>query len=131
MKIYKSMGAKAIDKKDKNRLAKIERMFKDPNYVAQRKLDGERTMIHKDNTGNEIVRIFGRGSSKENERMEKTALLPHIVSAMQWLPSDTVLDAEVLFIPYEYSTEQIKNLEFKEDFWHCRSIMGLSTSDDL
>jgi ATP-dependent DNA ligase len=121
--IYEVMGAKGIDKKDKNRQAKIDYMFNSPDYVGQRKLNGERLLsfIHWDET----VQMFGRGSSKSGNRIEKTGLLPHLAEIFQeTLPESTVLDGEVLFVPNNYSNEDINEMNFMEDFWKTREIMG-------
>lgn len=122
MIIYEAMGAKAIDKKDPKRPAKIENMFLSDMYIAQRKLNGERLMVFK--TDDEHVQAFGRGFSKTNERMEKTHHVPHILSELQMLPDGTILDGEVLFIPQNFTPDDIRNGNFVEDFWACREIMG-------
>lgn len=122
MKIYEAMGAKSIDKKDVRKLEKIDMMFISDDYVGQRKLNGERLMLHKADDSEE-VRLFGRGFSKSNERMEKTDLLPHIVSLAQFLPSGTALDGEVLFVPKD-QRDKVREFDFAEDFWKCREIMG-------
>ena len=123
MKIYEAMGAKAVDKHDPKRQLKIDTMFKDPNYIGQRKLDGERILVHKHEDG--IVQIFGRGSSKYGGRMEKTLLLPHIVEEIRnSIPNGTVLDGEVLYIDNKLTLNNLKVLDFRENFWKCREIMG-------
>lgn len=128
MNILEAMGAKAIDKKDKKRIEKIENLFTNNEYVAQHKLNGERLMAFKDIDSNETVRLFGRGTSKYGERMEKTDLLDHIVAILDYLPSGTALDGEVVYMqPWvtfkQYCDEVTGKLE-DTYFWKCREIMG-------
>lgn len=127
MEIYKAMGAKAIDKKDKKRLEKIENLFTSNEYVAQRKLNGERLLAFKSEDDDETVQLFGRGYSKYGARMEKTDLLPHLTAILQYLPSGTVLDGEVVYMPKGLKYEDYENITGKQEdewFWKCREIMG-------
>jgi len=121
--IYEAMGAKAIDKKDPRYAEKIEALFDNANYIGQRKLNGERILSFIPDQ--EEIKLYGRGFSKYGGRIEKTALLPHLVEELrQRIPQGTVLDGEVLYIPDWDNIPRIKSLDFKEDFWKGREIMG-------
>ena len=118
MSFPEAMGAVGFKKTDPKRLQKIQACIDDDNQVGQRKLNGERIGISTEGIA------YGRGTSKYGGRMTKTALMPHIISALKGVPAE--LDGEVLFIPdvSNMSLQQIKNMDFVEDFWTCRSIMG-------
>lgn len=134
-RFIEAMNASTIKPDDPKRQQKIEKLINDPNYVFQRKLNGERLLVFKKpadytNEGRDLsyeMRATGRNFSKYGSPMMKTGLVPHILKDVEELAiGSIVLDGEVLFVPDQanLSTEQIKNMEFTEDFWACRDIMA-------
>lgn len=123
--VYEAMGAVAIKRDDPRKNEKMEAIFTSEDYVGQRKLNGERLGLFFNG------HAYGRGYSKYGGRMEKTPLVPHIMEAFKRLPPHISLDSEVLFIPNSanMSIDQIKRMEFVEDFWKCREIMGKKYPD--
>lgn len=133
-----AMNASTIKPDDPKRQQKIEKLINDPNYVFQRKLNGERLLVHKkaviynndDYDDSDLIyemSATGRNSSKYGPPMMKTDLVPHILKEIEELTNGSiVLDGEVLFVPNqaEMTTQQIKDMEFTEDFWACRDIMA-------
>ncbi len=73
----------------------LERLFEDPAYVAQEKLDGMRAIVHVTMDG---LRIFSRtpGVADPTRPLEKTSSLPHL--ARLYFPKlvDSILDGEIL-----------------------------------
>lgn len=121
---YEAMNASAIKKSDPQKEIKTQRLMSNPNYIGQRKLNGERILACKYNGK---VILLGRNTSKKGLRMEKTGLLPHIIRELEeLLPYDGIFDGEILAIPHQedLSLDEIKAMSFKEDFWMCRDIMG-------
>lgn len=120
--LYEAMGGVAFKRDDPRKAEKIEKILKDDSYIGQRKLNGERLMTY----GGEFA--YGRGSSKYGGRMEKTGLVPHILSELGRFGTskNLVLDGEVLYVPNGevMSIEDLKEMNFVEDFWKCREIMG-------
>lgn len=137
-RIIGAMNASTIKPDDPKRQQKIEKLINDPNYVFQRKLNGERLLVYKkpvilnndDYDDSDLIyemSATGRNSSKYGPPMMKTGLVPHILKEIEELVGGSIiLDGEVLFIPNqtELSSEQIKEMEFTEDFWACRDIMA-------
>lgn len=133
-----AMNASTIKPDDPKRQQKIENLINDPNYVFQRKLNGERLLTFKkpvilsneDYDDSDLIyemSATGRNSSKYGPPMMKTGLVPHILKEIEEaVGGSIVLDGEVLFVPNqtELSLEQIKKMEFTEDFWACRDIMA-------
>lgn len=124
-RFIEAMNASTIKPDDPRRQQKIEKLINDPNYVFQRKLNGERLLVYNDLIYE--ISATGRNSSKYGPPMMKTGLVPHILKEVEEaVGGSIVLDGEVLFIPNqaELSLEQIKKMEFTEDFWACRDIMA-------
>ena len=128
--LLEAMRAAAIKPSHPKKDEKLTRIMHDDNYVCQRKLNGERLLTFKRSTsydvGGDEIQAIGRNFSKTGEPMWKTKLIPHILNELQDIIGEVVLDGEVIFIPNqnELTLQQIKQLQFSEDFWACRSIMG-------
>ena len=75
--------------------AHLERLFDDPNYVADEKMDGMRAVVHLTKSG---LRIFSRsaGVNDPTRPLEKTDVLPHLASLQFPFLAGTVLDCEIL-----------------------------------
>lgn len=59
------------------------------HYVVERKYDGHRGLLVKDNG---VVRYYQGGTGGQGR--EKSALIPHIIEAAKHLPDGTILDGE-------------------------------------
>ncbi len=84
------MNAQGV--KDDNHL---ERLFEDPAFVAQEKLDGMRAIVHVTPSG---LRIFSRSAGVADPTMplEKTSSLPHLARLTFPKLVDSILDGEIL-----------------------------------
>lgn len=73
----------------------LEKLFTDPNFVAQEKFDGMRAIVHVTKTG---LRIFSRNAGVDDPTrpLEKTAALPHLAELTFPTLEGTILDAEIL-----------------------------------
>lgn len=72
----------------------LEQLFDDPNYIAQEKLDGMRTIVHITSDG---LRIFSRsaGVADPTRPLEKTSALPHLAEIKFPKIAGTIIDAEL------------------------------------
>jgi ATP-dependent DNA ligase len=73
----------------------LEILLKDPNYIAQVKLDGIRAIVHITESG---LRIFSRsaGTADPTRPLEKTSAIPHIAALKIPEMVGTILDCEIL-----------------------------------
>lgn len=82
-----------------------ESLWKNPNYVAQEKLDGERFKMHIFGDGN---RFDSRSISKKTDKFtEKTGNVPHLAKWGVPTLEGTVLDGEIKFGDDSMSTSTI------------------------
>lgn len=61
--------------------------FSDPNWIFERKLDGMRCLLHKQNNN---ITIWSRNKAKQN------LVFPEIVNALSHYPNDFILDCEIV-----------------------------------
>jgi ATP-dependent DNA ligase len=91
--VLEPMKAKADDKA-------IEAAFLDPNYIAQRKLDGWRYRLQKDHEGKVSVLSYGTAVVNKvdtGKPVDKTEHVPHLVRwALDNLPNSSLLDGEII-----------------------------------
>lgn len=76
----------------------LEKLWLDPLYVAERKYDGARYRMFKEDGK---VRFLSRQEQKVNGKgigtpVEKTGNVPHLVEWFSWIPDGTVLDGEII-----------------------------------
>src|SRR5258708_3649975 len=73
----------------------LRRLFDDPPFVAQEKLDGMRAIVHVAKDG---LRLFSRsaGVSDPSRPLEKTSALPHLAALKFPQLIGTILDSEIL-----------------------------------
>jgi DNA ligase-1 len=81
------MGANAVPKD------KLEQLYNDPNYIAERKFDGSRYCLQTGYNGGII--FTSRRESVKGGMVNKADNVPHIVMEAQLLLSGTILDGEV------------------------------------
>jgi hypothetical protein len=73
---------------------KLEKLWGDPNWIAERKYDGSRYLIRKEN-GN--INVVSRQKSKSTGLpVDKTENVPHLVEIFSKLPDGTILDGEII-----------------------------------
>lgn len=72
----------------------IKQLYKDPNWIAEEKFDGERYMLHLGNEGN---KLYSRNiSSVTNQPIDRAANVPHLTSKIYPDLDGTVIDGEIL-----------------------------------
>jgi ATP-dependent DNA ligase len=73
---------------------KLELLWEDKNYIAERKYDGSRYLIRKEN---DKVSVVSRQKSKSTGfPVDKTENVPHLVEIFSKLPNGTILDGEII-----------------------------------
>lgn len=91
--VLEPMKAKADDKA-------IEAAFRDPKYIAQRKLDGWRYRLQKDHLSQVKCLSYGTQVIKKvdtGKPVDKTEHVPHLVKwALEYLPAGSLLDGEII-----------------------------------
>jgi hypothetical protein len=76
----------------------LEKLWLDPLYVVERKYDGARYRMFKEDGK---VRFLSRQEQKVNGKgigtpVDKTGNVPHLVEWFSWIPDGTVLDGEII-----------------------------------
>jgi len=87
MKQIKPMGANSTTQE------KIELLYKNCNYIAEKKYDGSRYVAQKD--GNGVVALTSRSESVKGGQVDKTGNVPHIIQEVSRLANGTILDGEI------------------------------------
>lgn len=73
---------------------KLELLWEDKNWVAERKYDGSRYLIRKEN---DTITVVSRQKSKSTGLpVDKTENVPHLVEIFSKLPNGTILDGEII-----------------------------------
>lgn len=103
MKQIKPQSANAVPKN------KLEQLYNDPNYIAERKYDGSRYILQ---VAPEGVFFTSRKESVNGGMVDKTKNVPQIINDSENLPRNTILDGEI-DVPGD-----------KRNFKFVQSVMG-------
>ena len=91
MRDIRPMGATGLPSGQKGK-DKLEGLYKNPDYVAEKKFDGSRYVIQIDNKRN--IQLTSRSLSVRGGMVDKTDRVPHIIKEVKYLDF-CVLDGEI------------------------------------
>lgn len=92
MQDIRPMGAVGLPKGQKGK-DKLESLYKNPLYSAEKKFDGSRYTLRIDNNGGLFLQ--SRKESVKGGMCDKTDRVPHIIEEAGRLPVGTILDGEI------------------------------------